>query len=490
MHHWYDHSIRGVRFDPAAFNHYFTRKIRRKKKSDTNIIIDEKYSDSSFNKELGKVCNLLLSPKSKKTDGAVKMHNKFFTFSELDLPDGKIKHVVVQTSANISKYQYYEANNIIIMYNNEPLYNEYVTYWKKLKEQFKLECNDIKSCTRILKTPPTSDKFPHGTVKFYPCPRKGDTIGAVLLDFGTLNPPGSKVRIAMAYFTTGRSQIWKNLIWLKNERKIDVKVIVSREKQDENGDGIPNDKLIKKLQNAGIETSSLPNHQDWGRYPGRMHSKYLLLDGRYNLEGEIKNTKLVFTGSHNYTRSALVNNDEIILRIQNRSVYKSYHENWNYLHGMCEGVFKGSVRMDLILKNIWYRGESIGRQWKFLFKVNSDLQNLTQTPEPITRCSFKVHSRMRPTKDEKFLFSTIITQSLFDKLKNNKWNITVDVSGHERDLIHDDHLKPVSFKQGLTQEDVVSGTPISLGQIMTSAEEIRYGKAIMHFHMQLEFTPI
>ena len=60
---------------------------------------------------------------------------------------------------------------------------------------------------------------------------------------------------------------------------------------------------------------------DGSALPGRVHSKYLLVEGTYD---GVRNARWVFTGSHNYNETSLRRNDETLLRLGNRAVYDQY----------------------------------------------------------------------------------------------------------------------------------------------------------------------
>lgn len=62
-----------------------------------------------------------------------------------------------------------------------------------------------------------------------------------------------------------------------------------------------------------------------GRGGTDSHTKYLLIEGTYY--GGV-NKKIVFTGSHTYTTTALRYNDETLLKYEDGSVFDAYVRNF------------------------------------------------------------------------------------------------------------------------------------------------------------------
>lgn len=58
-----------------------------------------------------------------------------------------------------------------------------------------------------------------------------------------------------------------------------------------------------------------------------------MIDGTY-LDGP---HQLVFTGSHNYTLSALRANDESLLKIDDPTIYTQFKTNYDALRANCKG---------------------------------------------------------------------------------------------------------------------------------------------------------
>ncbi|WP_418606205.1 phospholipase D family protein [Georgenia sp. SUBG003] len=76
------------------------------------------------------------------------------------------------------------------------------------------------------------------------------------------------------------------------------------------------------LTEADIELRELGSGSS---LPGRIHSKYLLVDGA---TGQESAGRLVLTGSHNYTHTSLYRNDETLLELRSKAVYEQYEDNF------------------------------------------------------------------------------------------------------------------------------------------------------------------
>ncbi|WP_310712610.1 phospholipase D-like domain-containing protein [Nonomuraea sp. 3-1Str] len=70
---------------------------------------------------------------------------------------------------------------------------------------------------------------------------------------------------------------------------------------------------------------------DGGALPGRVHSKYLLVEGSF--DGD-RDARWVFTGSHNYNETSLRRNDETLLRLNDRRVYRQYVDNFKRMRAV------------------------------------------------------------------------------------------------------------------------------------------------------------
>ena len=226
-------------------------------------------------------------------------HNKFFLFSELT--DGSV-NVVVQSSANLNLGQVSRHNNMVIARGNDDMYGFYLDYW-----------DDLQAAGL---DPAYFHSHRSGPLKAYFFPRaSGDTIlniiGNIHCDPGTSHR--TRVRVAMAFFADGRVEVARALAE-KKRQGCSVRVIIG------SYDRSPGAQVASVLRAAGV-----PLIVTNGASPN-VHSKYMLIEGRYASGTAVD--QLVFTGSHNYNRSALRRNDEVLLRVADSDVFDAFLRNW------------------------------------------------------------------------------------------------------------------------------------------------------------------
>lgn len=233
-------------------------------------------------------------------------HNKFVTFSEIG--DGS-KNVVVQSSGNPTNFQLTQYDNLVAVYNDAGLYEAFVSYWEDLKKQ---ELN------------PTYDRVEEGeldiTVYFSPY-TQGDPIVEDLLQVDCSS--GGEVYLAMAFFTNYRSPIAERLRQM-DEEGCEVGVLLRHSEISS-----PGNQILGNLEQGEIDVGYFPQEEEI-----QLHSKYLIYRGAWGEESD--KTHVVWTGSHNYTRSALYNNDEALLRIVDEDLHGEYLEDWSFLRPRAE----------------------------------------------------------------------------------------------------------------------------------------------------------
>ena len=223
-------------------------------------------------------------------------HNKFVLFSELD--DGSRK-VVWQSSANLTNPQLRSFNNAVVIRNDPDLYGAYFDYWQDLRRD-RTNLDYYRSRKGSLAT------------KAYFFPRSsGDTIVGILNNVRC--GKGARVRISMAFFTDARIAVADRLRQMARNG-CDVAINLRRGK-------LLGDDIVATLRHPKIDLLIYPE----GHKPS-IHSKYLLVDGAYGDEG--RRQKIVWTGSHNYTGTALRRNDETLLKIRDDAVFDAFERDW------------------------------------------------------------------------------------------------------------------------------------------------------------------
>ncbi|HEX4453494.1 MAG TPA: phospholipase D-like domain-containing protein [Kofleriaceae bacterium] len=227
-------------------------------------------------------------------------HNKIYMFSKLS--DGS-ENVVVQSSANLTTFHLH--NNLVISRGDKALYDGYVTYFDALEARHE-----------------NLDYYRHfdgdHTIAYMFPRAEGDTITSIL---GNVHcTKSSIVRITMAFWDDYRIGIVDGL---KDLVKAGCDVRVNMRKAGTNVSAT----VISALKSAGVKVGEYPS-----QHGTNIHSKYLLIDSDYDTTNGRSHRQLVWTGSHNYTKGALRENDEVLLRVDNPTVFAGFLANWNTIH--------------------------------------------------------------------------------------------------------------------------------------------------------------
>jgi PLD-like domain len=227
-------------------------------------------------------------------------HNKIYMFSKLS--DGS-ENVVVQSSANLTTHLLH--NNLVISRGDKALYDGYVTYYDALEARHE-----------------NLDYYRHfdgDHAIAYMFPRaEGDTITSILDNVHCTKT--SIVRITMAFWDDYRMDIVDGL---RDLVKHGCDVRVNMRKAGTNVSA----SVIANLKSAGVKVGEYPD-----QHGANIHSKYLLIDSDYETTSGTAHRKLVWTGSHNYTEGALRDNDEVLLRVDDPTVFADFLANWNTIH--------------------------------------------------------------------------------------------------------------------------------------------------------------
>ncbi|GAA4234386.1 hypothetical protein FHR32_002969 [Streptosporangium album] len=239
-------------------------------------------------------------------------HNKFYLFSR----SGGASDVVVQSSANLTDLNsstYW--NNAVVLPGNRRLYKAYDGYFKDLAAERKNP-----DYYRVITTGAAG-----GSVRAHFFPRAGtdastDTVVESLDKVSCRG--GTTLRVGMSEWDTYRIAIPERLRDLAAQG-CSVQIVY----------GIMDDEVKRVLlAEPRIELRTLG---DGSALPGRIHSKYLLVEGSY--DGD-RNAHWVFTGSHNYIKTSLRRNDEALLRLNDKAVYRQYVANFDRMRAVAVPV--------------------------------------------------------------------------------------------------------------------------------------------------------
>ncbi|WP_405853337.1 phospholipase D-like domain-containing protein [Streptomyces sp. NBC_00090] len=259
-------------------------------------------------------------------------HNKFFLFSRTKgKGDTAVDNVVVQSSGNLTGQDLNAWwNDALTVVGNKELFDAYTRYFGD------------QAAAAIGQTPQVAE-YAHdtqaGKAKVYFFPRAAtDTVVNIL---GTVAPVGTadscggnsagigttdgrtKIRIAQGHIT--RVEVARKLWELANAGcQIEI---VYRSLDNWTADDKPMGQVANWLTRPVTGKGRITLHQldNDGRGGTDSHTKYLLIEGTYY--GGV-NKKIVFTGSHTYTTTALRYNDETLLKYEDGSVFDAYVRNF------------------------------------------------------------------------------------------------------------------------------------------------------------------
>lgn len=255
-------------------------------------------------------------------------HNKFFLFSETTGSESgvvAVQDVVVQSSANMRGWDAAEAwNEAMVVAGNSTLHQAYADYFEALR------------ATAGGEIAPVAD-YPvdtqAGVAKLYLFPRA--TTDPIVNILSTVdNPVGTNavchgnstgygtsdgrtvIRIAMGHIT--RLAVAEKLWELDNAG---CYVDIVHGLLDDMYSGEVVERLTTPTAYGGIALHELNEVVDGTS----SHTKYLLVEGAYK---GLADQKIVWTGSHNYTRSAFLGNDETLLKYDDATVHDAYRLNF------------------------------------------------------------------------------------------------------------------------------------------------------------------
>lgn len=232
-------------------------------------------------------------------------HNKFYLFSHT----GGKSDVVVQSSANftdLNSSTYW--NNATTFVGNTRLYEAYNAYFEDLAAE--------KRTMDYNRTVTTGMPGGSVTASFFPR-ANGDPVVDYLAKAGC---EGTTIRIGMSEWDAYRIAIAERIVELADQG-CRVRVVY----------GLPDDdvaELLTSHPNIAVRTLSKANE-----LPGRIHSKYLLLEGAYDGKSD---TRWVLTGSANFNKTSLRRNDEAMVKTNIKSVYEQYRENFETMFAAAE----------------------------------------------------------------------------------------------------------------------------------------------------------
>ncbi|WP_436527121.1 phospholipase D-like domain-containing protein [Actinoplanes sp. HUAS TT8] len=265
-------------------------------------------------------------------------HNKFLLASRVVLNSGaSVSNVAFQSSGNLTVWDAESAYNNSITWSELSSYTNYVNYFADQKKYGPLATG----VDNYYRTGSTDDVykthfFPRMETDGDPNQTSTDTMISVLNSV-TCSYKGetdglthqTDIRVVVWGFT--RIEVAKKLSALaKAGCWVDV-VYAAGPSSDPYA--YASERVVNELKSAGTK---LGLHSCGVAYDGRTlkpHSKYMLIDGQYD-DDQIPR---VFTGSHNYSYSALRNADETIVRVRSAEIHRQYLTNFYKVRDTCSG---------------------------------------------------------------------------------------------------------------------------------------------------------
>ncbi|MFB7589232.1 phospholipase D-like domain-containing protein [Streptomyces sp. NPDC056169] len=260
-------------------------------------------------------------------------HNKFFLFSRTKgKGDTYADDVVVQASGNLTAQDTDDWwNDALTVAGNTALFDAYTQYFAD------------QAAAAVGQTPQVAD-YAHdtqaGKAKVYFFPRA--TIDPVVNILATVAPVGTadscggnspgfgttdgrtKIRIAQGHIT--RTDVAKKL-WELANAGCQIEIVYRSLDNWSDVTGKPMSEVANWLTRPVTGKGRITLHQlDNDKRGGSdSHTKYLLIEGTYYGGA---NKKIVFTGSHTYTQTALRYNDETLLKYEDATVFDAYVRNF------------------------------------------------------------------------------------------------------------------------------------------------------------------
>jgi len=249
------------------------------------------------------------------------MHAKFFLFSAA----GSARRVSMVSSANIFTGNTYKSwNNLHTIVGDATVYNSLTHYFKHLIRD-KTNLNYYRTASS-------------GKYKLYMFPRAPRRAVNTVLQLDVLNhvrcsgvargygrDGRTVIRIAIWGWSSARLNLAKQL-WRLHHQGCRVEVILNR--------ATAHQKILSALLKRSPKQGRMPVFDAWqdtnknGKADLYVHHKVMTINGHWFGRS---NTKVVYTGSQNYTNPGTRLNDELVLRIRDGATLNAYDRNLNLI---------------------------------------------------------------------------------------------------------------------------------------------------------------
>jgi HKD family nuclease len=243
-------------------------------------------------------------------------HHKYALFSKVNTSAGLVSNVTFQTSHNFTSSDAKKVQDAIT-FNNAGIYNAFLNNWQVMR-------NNAASGMKNNFNYDVFEDVANGLrAEFFPKISGGSFIGQdnVLENLDAITDvANAKIRIAMSDWSDLRVAIADKLIALKNQG-------ATIEVYAKDAAGTLVQTKLRQLQQLGA-TVRIFNLESGSDAKFNIHAKIMLIEGTWKGQA---NSKVIITGSHNYTDPALKTNNEVLVYLLNSSVFNQYH---TYFEGL------------------------------------------------------------------------------------------------------------------------------------------------------------
>lgn len=244
-------------------------------------------------------------------------HAKFATFEETTDAAGAVKPWVSWFgSANETRRTGLDAfNNTVTVYGDKQLYDGFLGVWRDMAGSSKPWGSDYYDPAR--KRGYFSSPASRTTV--YVSPERDSDIVAKRLSY-VVPGPDCEVRLMQNSIHASRPAVLAQLRRLDGK---DCRIYAVAADVDHGA-------------RCSLHRSHVTTHRDKLGLPRQVtvHDKTILVKARYNKSTDVR--YLVFTGSHNLTKSALVHNDELFVKIESKELYDAFDAHFGAAWGTTE----------------------------------------------------------------------------------------------------------------------------------------------------------
>lgn len=273
------------------------------------------------------------------------IHTKLFLFSETLDQGEQALHVVLLGSFTLNTGGLNQQQNAMVI-SDESLYTGLVAHWEGMRARAH---NDPDKEPDIA----GGDLFSaSGLIKAYLFPRGSDAARRVFGNVEARRHPSTNerptIRVAMARWTSSaRGRALLTALLAAGIRGCRIEFVLRRDKvpaypwfwtgERELDDGVSTGILGLLLL---CRLFVLPNRMTlhWGKVGGGekdVHTKYFTVSGFYPGSPDWK--EMVWTGSANFTASAVSSNDEIMVKVTDAEVHRLYRANFDKIKSYCPG---------------------------------------------------------------------------------------------------------------------------------------------------------